>query len=735
MCHCNDIQTYIKKAGFLREYSRLTHGLGLHEKDLNVTFAIWESGIPGVGNLMLGTQLGLFYKSPQDMLDAFVSYFKAGLAGGEYCVWVVSPPLSVEAAKDALKKGIAFYERYEESGQIQVVSSDSCKSEGCSEKLTISTFTSKAQACGLKNLRFACNAQEVMDNSAERFESGIEFIDGESAIAIYAYPEMMDMSLGLHILDKHKTALVKDCRNWKFLNKEAYPTGYKDSHRSETRVREYFSEISEGIACYRIVPDQNGFPCDYIFLEVNDAFENLTGLKPDDVIGKKITDVIPGIDKEPDWIGKYINPSFVGKTFRFECHIKKLKRWYSVSASSPQRGFLITVFSDITERKKTEKQLFDQKRMLDTVMANTGTQLAFLDCDFNVVMANKSYMEECGYTWEELEGKNHFTLFPHRENEEIFRKARDTGHTISFRDKPFEYANQPWRGITYWDWSLVPVRDESDHTTGLVLSLIETTERKKAEELLRKRTEELTLANRELESFSYSVSHDLRAPLRLMKGFGEIIMEDYRDLLDDTCKEYLQRIVDSAVKMNLLIEDLLNLAKFSRRSVYKQKINLYSVADSVVAELRHMDPARRVEISVQKKLPAFADPRMIEIVMSNLISNAWKYSVKNVWAHIEVGLTETKKGKTFFVRDNGAGFDMSSAKYLFKPFHRLHSDAQFAGTGIGLAIVEKIIHLHGGRIWATAEVGKGAVFYFTLPENDKGIGNCDVSSESPATPP
>jgi PAS domain S-box-containing protein len=239
-------------------------------------------------------------------------------------------------------------------------------------------------------------------------------------------------------------------------------------------------------------------------------------------------------------------------------------------------------------------------------------------------------------------------------------------------------------------------------------------ERKRAETELRRSSEELAVVNKELESFSYSVSHDLRAPLRSIKSFSSILQEDYSDKLDAAGKDFLKRIALGADKMNELIEDLLGLAKISREKMNPDKIDLGAIASSIIDDLRLAEPERKIETIIAPELIAFGDARLMKIALSNLIGNAWKYSGMSSKARIELGAVKKSDEKTYFIRDNGVGFDMAHSQKLFIPFHRLHSDNQFPGTGIGLAIVNKIIKRHNGRIWGEGETGKGSTFYFTL---------------------
>jgi signal transduction histidine kinase len=226
---------------------------------------------------------------------------------------------------------------------------------------------------------------------------------------------------------------------------------------------------------------------------------------------------------------------------------------------------------------------------------------------------------------------------------------------------------------------------------------------------------ELAAANRELESFSYSVSHDLRAPLRAIDGFSKALLADYENkVLDAHGMHFLQRVRAGTKKMGSLIDDMLDLARVTRRSLVREDVDVTGVATEVLAELARRHPERTTEVSVEPGLHASADTHLLTIVFENLLANAWKFSGKSERPRIEVGQSPNGEEPVFFVRDNGAGFDMAYADKLFGTFQRLHSEAEFEGTGIGLATVKRIVTRHGGTVWAEGVEGKGATFYFTL---------------------
>ncbi len=234
------------------------------------------------------------------------------------------------------------------------------------------------------------------------------------------------------------------------------------------------------------------------------------------------------------------------------------------------------------------------------------------------------------------------------------------------------------------------------------------------EQRVRERTEQLEAANRELESFSYSVSHDLRSPLVHVDGFSQILLEDYADRLDRDGVNYLQRIRAGTKRMGQLIDDLLNLSRVSRSELTPQTINLSKMAKVISLELQALQTERPVTFIIAEGIKANGDARLLRVVLENLFGNAWKYSSKQERAVIEFGVTEVAGETVYYIHDNGVGFDMAYAGKLFGAFQRLHGVSEFEGTGIGLATVQRIVHRHGGRVWAEGEVGRGATFYFTL---------------------
>lgn len=296
--------------------------------------------------------------------------------------------------------------------------------------------------------------------------------------------------------------------------------------------------------------------------------------------------------------------------------------------------------------------------------------------------------------------------------EEVIRKGLVNGREMlmqTLRGRPFHaamsaVARTDHEGRVYFDGILEDVSERRENERRIAQLNAELT----------RRASELESINHELEAFSYSVSHDLRAPLRAMDGFSRILLDEYAERLDAKGRDRLERIRAATQRMGNLIDDLLELSRVSRSSVQREPVDLTALAQEVMEELRRVEPRRSLRFTVQPGLGVEADARLLRVVMQNLLGNAWKYTGKNAEAVIEVGETRSQGERVFCVCDNGVGFDMAYAGKLFGAFQRLHDASEFPGSGIGLATVQRIIRKHGGRIWGESEVGVGTAFYFTL---------------------
>jgi len=313
------------------------------------------------------------------------------------------------------------------------------------------------------------------------------------------------------------------------------------------------------------------------------------------------------------------------------------------------------------------------------------------------------------------------TPYPHNElplARAIFRGETTINEELMIVN---EDGNQHWISA-----NAAPIKNQEGAITAAVVVFQDITEGRLAEERIRElnaelerrvyeRTMQLEESNKELESFAYSVSHDLRAPVRHLDGFSQILLDDYGDILDSRGREYLVRIGQSAQRMGDLIDSLLSLSRLSRADMTKVKVDLSKIAQEIAENLRESGTDRKVEFVIAPGLTAKADNGLIRVVLDNIMRNAWKFTSKTENAVIEFGSKKEGRTKVFFIKDNGAGFNMEYADKLFGVFQRLHSTTEFGGTGIGLATVNRIVRRHGGKVWAEGKVGAGATFYFTLP--------------------
>ncbi|MGD0835305.1 MAG: ATP-binding protein [Polyangia bacterium] len=382
---------------------------------------------------------------------------------------------------------------------------------------------------------------------------------------------------------------------------------------------------------------------------------------------------------------------------------------------------------EVTDLVAAQEALQEAKDHAEQMIELASIMVVGLDGQGRVRAFNRTAESVTGYARADVEGKNWFAviappkLYPQVELE--FRRLLAGGEPSTF-ELPLLTATGDERYIVWQNNPLI----EAGKVTGTISFGLDITSRRRTEEALRtlneqlelrveERTAALAAANRELESFAHSVSHDLRAPLRSIDGFTQALVEDYGAALDEQARDYCHRVRKAATRMGELIDDLLLLSRITRTEMRMQNVDLTAMASDILAQLREREPERRVHSYVQAGLRARGDAGLLRIMMENLLDNAWKYTRKAVEADIEVGARWDGSKQVFFVRDNGAGFDMAQAGKLFAPFQRLHSAQDYAGTGIGLATVQRIVTRHGGRVSASAQVGQGAVFELTLPSH------------------
>lgn len=385
----------------------------------------------------------------------------------------------------------------------------------------------------------------------------------------------------------------------------------------------------------------------------------------------------------------------------------------------------ITAFQDITERKRAEKELSELNRNFVTLLENTTDFVYFKDENSRFIFCSQTLANITGHaSWKDMIGKHDLEVFP-EEIAKIYQEEElpifQDGAPLLNRTDPYcdTEGKMGWVNTNKW-----PVFDNANKVIGIFGISRDITERKKSEdaleranEKLRSKAQELELAYRDMESFSYAISHDLKAPARRIRDFSETALKECSGRLDDNGRHMLKRIKVNAANMAQLIEDLLSFSRVSRTEIVKSEIDMESLGNQVCEELKTDIGERQVTIDIKRLPTAHGDLSMMHQVLSNLFSNALKFTKMRAQALIEMGGREKDGEDVYYVRDNGIGFDMRYADKLFGLFQRIHSDKEIEGTGVGLVIVKKIIEKQGGRVWAEGKLNEGATFYFSLPGN------------------
>ncbi len=414
-------------------------------------------------------------------------------------------------------------------------------------------------------------------------------------------------------------------------------------------------------------------------------------------------------------------------------------------------GGLGQVFDSMAAVVSTQqKQLREQADRIRLLLDSTAEAIYGVDLNGKCTFVNPACVSLLGYSEEaQLLGQPMHQLIHHshpdgspypREKCRIFNAERND-RTVRCDEEVFWRADGTALPAEYWAH---PIHQEGK-VVGHVVAFVDITARKSTEaELkrhrdhledlvaqrtaaLRRMTEELAATNMELQSFSYSVSHDLRAPLRAIDGFSHALEADYGAQLDEGAKNYLRRIRAGAQKMGRLIDDLLQLAQVSRQELRRANVDLSALAAVIIANLREAEPQRQVRADIAPGLVVKGDPGLLQVMLENLLGNAWKYTSQRDEAEITFGSRDENGERIYFVRDNGAGFDMRYADKLFGAFQRLHRPDEFEGTGIGLATVQRVLARHGGRIWPEAEPDRGATFYFVIPNVEVDTSSAQVA--------
>jgi PAS domain S-box-containing protein len=406
------------------------------------------------------------------------------------------------------------------------------------------------------------------------------------------------------------------------------------------------------------------------------------------------------------------------QTFDYSLRTGDAVRWFEARMVAAPHGGTISVVRETTDRKRTELKLAESELRFRTMADSAPVMLWMSGTDSLCEFFNYTWLEFTGRTMQEEYG-NGWAEGVHPED---FQRCMHTYLDSFVARLPFRMEYRLRRADGEYRWILdqgVPRYGPEGRFAGYIGSCVDITEQKELQSELdgrvRQRTEQLATALEELEAFCYSVSHDLRAPLRAMGGFSQALVEEYGEKFDATGLSYLNFVSDAAQRMSRLIDDLLKLSRLGRGEVWREALDLSHLARKVVDQLQMCEPERQVTWDIEEAIEAFGDASLLRTVLENLLGNAFKFTARSSDPVIRFGRAKQGAQFVYFVEDNGVGFDMKHAGSLFGPFRRLHGEGEFPGNGVGLASVQRIIHRHGGRIWAKAEVGKGAKFFWTLP--------------------
>ncbi|MEP7075665.1 MAG: PAS domain S-box protein [Acidobacteriota bacterium] len=585
------------------------------------------------------------------------------------------------------------------------------------------------------------NAFELIDESdREAVAQKLRYCLGQPGLRVEVRARVLHKDGSLRLLEGVFTNLLD------VPNINAIVNNYRDITDRETD-EERFRQIIEGAPYGKLLVDTEG----KIQL-VNAKVETLFGYEREELLGEKMEMLVPhrfrgghGGHREKFAVdpmaramgtgGDLFGLRKDGSEFAVEIALNPLK--------TNEGMMILSTIIDVTDRRLAEIAVRRSQEQLAGIIESAMDAIITVDSEQNVVLFNSAAEKMFGYTSAEALGKRIDRFIPdrfrhsHHEHIQDFGRTHVTRRTMASLGAIFGLRSN---GEEFpIEASISQLESEGDKFFTVILRDI--TERKAAEAQNRRlnetletrvveRTAELQAANKELEAFSYSVSHDLRAPLRHINGFSKALLEDYWERLDDTGQGYLKDVCDASQEMGRLIDDVLQLARVTRSEMRKEVVDLGPLAATILEEQRIHDSRREVKIKIADGLTAYGDKRLLGVVLLNLLGNAWKFTAGTDNAEIEFGLSKTTGNLDFYVRDNGAGFDMAYSDKLYGAFQRLHSSKDFEGTGIGLATVQRIVHRHGGRVWAKGEVNKGATFYFSLPDiiQEENEGQGDTTS-------
>ena len=697
-------------------------------------------GIELVGNIPWGTHLCQFYETKQDLVDILVPYFAEGLRSNEFCMWVTSPPLEVEEAKKALGEVVPDLDSFITKGQIEILSYDDWYlHEGNFDSgRVLQGWVDKEKAAlehGFEGLRLTGNTFWVARDlwtSFVNYEESINSVIGEHRmIAVCTYC-LLSCS-GTDVLDvvrNHIGTLVKQGKKWTLVENAIRRKLVNGALKlSEHKFSALFENMQDAFAYHRMLFDDKGAPMDYVFLEANEAFEKFTGLKRESIIGKKVTEVFPGFEKDPnDLIGIYGRVAKTGEALKFEMYFEPLKRWYSISAYSPEMGYFVATFEDISGRKNAEKALRESEQRWATTLSSIGDAVIATDVDGKITFMNSVAENLTGWTLAESSQKLVKDVFKiankqtHKEVENPVAKILEKGVVVGLANHTILVRKDNTKVPI--DDSGAPIKSREGKTTGVVLVFRDISEReqmvakleeysKHLEGLVEARTKQLKDAERlaAIGQTAGMVGHDIRNPLQAIVGELYLAKDDVASLAESSAKENLKETIGAIEEnigyINKIVSDLQDFAKPLNPML--EESNLEGIIHDLL--LHNELPANiRVtsEVCSDAKI-VMADSAYLKRILGNLVSNAVQAMPNG--GKLTVDVSREVDDIVISVKDSGVGVPEDVRFRLFQPLFTTKSK----GQGFGLAVVKRMVEALNGSVTFESEVDKGTKFIVRFP--------------------
>ncbi len=667
-----------------------------------------KSGIEVIGNVPWGTHFCQFYRTKQDLIDVLVPYFKAGLENNEFCMWITSEPLETTAARSDLKRVVPDLDLYIENGQIEIMPhTEWYLLEGkFDDERVLNGWVNKLEKAlekGYSGLRLTGNTFWLERNGWQAFtdyEAKVNDVIGKyRMLAICTYClDKCDGAAVVDVVKNHQFALIKEKDEWDIIESAIYKQAKEALKASEEKYRDLFTNMTEGFAYCLIITDSGGKPVDYRVLEVNQAWEKLTGLSAARVIGKNLGEIIP--DLEQYWVDTYGKVALTGEPTHIENYNKFTDHWYEIYAYSPRKGYFVSLVKNITEHKKVEEALRKSEEQFRRAIEEAPIPIIMQAEDGQILQISHSWTDLTGYTREDIPT---FDAWLNRAYGEGAEDVRQHVHSLFSGDShsiDIEFPIQTARGeIRYWSFNVSSPGTLSDGRRFVVGMAVDITERKRTEQIK--------------DEFIGMVSHELRTPLTVVVGALGTAMDE-RATKEDK-EELLREASSSAESLGSILDNMLELSRYQagRLTLKKEPCDIATITEKATRRVSRKYDTHHIISEIRQEIPEITcDTVRIEQVVYNLLENAVKYSPDG--SKIRIFSRQDKEGLVVGVSDQGVGISSENQGKLFEPFERLEASGG-KGVGLGLVVCKRLVEAHGGFIWVESKPGEGSTFLFTIP--------------------